>query len=216
MELDIKITGGDKSANITHTSIPILDCDRDHDHDCEYEDDDDLKITTEDDLWNILDDFRDFNIGAPMKKDSDGILYESCNNGCDMCGSLKLIIDDGANICTECKCVQSRVIDTGAEWRYYGADDSRDGDPARCGMPTNDLLPKSSIGSIIGGRRGDNRDIRRIRMFQMWNSMPYWERTLYNVFDKLSNNTSQHGIPTKVLDDAKVLYKKQVKKNKSR
>jgi len=182
----------------------------------EQEDFEDLNCSTEDDIWNILDDFRDFSIGVPMRRNEDGILFESCSDGCEICGSLKLIIDDGANICTECKALQSRVIDTGAEWRYYGADDSRDGDPARCGMPTNDLLPKSSMGSVISGRRGDNRDIRRIRMYQMWNSMPYWERTLYNVFDKLANNTSQHGIPAKVLDDAKVLYKKASEKKISR
>jgi transcription initiation factor TFIIB len=109
-----------------------------------------------------------------------------------------------------------RIIDSGAEWRYYGAEDSRDEDPTRCGMPTNNLLPKSSLGSMIGGRRGESRDIRRIRMYQMWNSMPYWERSLYNVFEQLSANTVNHGIPSKVLDDAKVLYKKASEKKISR
>ena len=111
--------------------------------------------------------------------------------------------------------MQSRVIDTRAEWRYYGAD-SRGDDPSRCGMATNELLPKSSLGSVIACRRGDSRDIRRIRMYQMWNSMPYWERTLYNVFDKLSINTTNQGIPSKVLDDAKVLYKRASEKKISR
>jgi len=180
------------------------------------DEDEDIKYSTEDDIWNILDDFRDFNLGEPQRRNEEGILNKDCDNGCEICASIRLIIDDGANICLDCKAVQSRVIDTGAEWRYYGADDSRDGDPARCGMPTNDLLPKSSIGSIISSRRGDTRDIRRIRMYQMWNSMPYWERTLYNVFDKLANNTSSHGIPAKVLDDAKVLYKKASEKKISR
>ena len=35
------------------------------------------------------------------------------------------------------------------EWRYYGADDTKSGDPTRCGMPVNLLLPDSSVGSII-------------------------------------------------------------------
>jgi transcription initiation factor TFIIIB Brf1 subunit/transcription initiation factor TFIIB len=46
--------------------------------------------------------------------------------------------------------------------------------------------------------------------------MPYWERTLYNVFDKLTNNTTNHGIPSKVIDDAKMLYKKASEKKISR
>jgi transcription initiation factor TFIIIB Brf1 subunit/transcription initiation factor TFIIB len=72
------------------------------------------------------------------------------------------------------------------------------------------------MGSIIGNRWGDSRDMRRIRMYQLWNSMPYWERTLYNVFDKIANNTTNHGIPAKVLDDAKVLYKRASEKKISR
>jgi transcription initiation factor TFIIB len=166
----------------------------------------------EDDAWSILDGFHDMKLTSSL----ENLLQDNLCNGCDECGSCRIIIDDGAHVCLDCKALQSRVIDTGAEWRYYGADDSRDGDPSRCGMPTNDLLPKSSIGSVISGRRGDNRDIRRIRMYQMWNSMPYWERTLYNVFDKLANNTSSHGIPSKVLDDAKVLYKRASEKKISR
>jgi transcription initiation factor TFIIIB Brf1 subunit/transcription initiation factor TFIIB len=53
-------------------------------------------------------------------------------------------------------------------------------------------------------------------MYQMWNSMPYWERTLYSVFDQLANNTANHGIPAKILDDAKVLYKRASEKKISR
>jgi transcription initiation factor TFIIB len=102
--------------------------------------------------------------------------------------------------------VNSRIIDNGAEWRFYGVDDSRGEDPTRCGMPTDELLPGSSLGSMVGGHRYDNRDMRRIRQFQMWNSMPYWERELYRVFEKLSSATTNNGIPSKVLGDSKVLY----------
>jgi transcription initiation factor TFIIB len=180
----------------------------------------------EDDMWNMLDSMR--CIGTVCS--TCGIIAEDgqclCvlniseavkqSGQCDNCSSTHLIIDEGAHVCLDCKTVQSRVIDAGAEWRYYGADDSRSGDPARCGLATNDLLPKSSLGSVIGGCRGDNRDMRRIRMFQMWNSMPYWERTLYSVFDKLLNSTSNHGVPAKVIDDAKVLYKRASEKKISR
>ena len=170
----------------------------------------------EEDLWTLLNKLKVDNGGVHQCGDMPGHSNNTDGNMCDVCGALDFIVDEGQNICTNCKTIQSRVIDTTAEWRYYGADDSRDGDPTRCGMPTNDLLPKSSLGSVIGGRRGDNRDIRRIRMYQMWNSMPYWERTLYAVFDKLANNTANHGVPTKILDDAKVLYKKASEKKISR
>ena len=53
-------------------------------------------------------------------------------------------------------------------------------------------------------------------MFQMWNSMPYDERTLWNVFDKMTANSINNGIPQKVIDDAKNLYKQASEKKISR
>lgn len=169
-----------------------------------------------DGVWSILDDLR---ICETSENNGSAGGAGGCGRDeelCSLCNADALIQHEGQIICMSCNCVSSRVIDMGAEWRYYGADDSRGGDPARCGLPTNDLLPKSSMGSIIGNRKGDSRDMRRIRMYQLWNSMPYWERTLYNVFDKIINNTSNHGIPSKILDDAKVLYKKASEKKISR
>lgn len=166
-----------------------------------------------DDVWDILDEFK--KTAAKDDVDLDTLGLDDLN--CPFCKKGgNLVQDDGQIICTSCNGITSRVIDMGAEWRYYGVDDSRSDDPARCGLPTNDLLPKSSMGSIIGNRKGDSREMRRIRMYQLWNSMPYWERTLYNVFDKIVNNTINHGIPTKVLDDAKVLYKRASEKKISR
>ena len=162
----------------------------------------------EEELWNLFDD---------IKKE------EHIDNGINntdvikcYCGCEDFIKEDNMNICTKCSSIVSNVIESGAEWRFYGNDDNRDGDPSRCGMPTNNLLPKSSIGSMISCGYKDNIDIRRIRMFQMWNSMPYDERTLWNVFDKMTANTINNGIPQKVIDNAKVLYKKASEKKISR
>ena len=144
-------------------------------------------------------------------------VYGAETEACGVCGVLgKIQIDDGHHVCTGCCSILERVIDTGAEWRYYGAEDSRESDPTRCGMPTNHLMPKSSLGSVIGGQRRDHQDIRRIRRFQLWNSMPHSERALYNVFDQIKVNTIKYGIPSKVVDDAIVLYKKASEQKISR
>lgn len=162
----------------------------------------------EEELWNLFDEIKkEENIDNGIN-DTDVI---KC-----YCGGEEFITEDNMNICTKCSSIVSKVIESGAEWRFYGNDDNRDGDPSRCGMPTNNLLPKSSIGSMIGCGYKDNIDIRRIRMFQMWNSMPYDERTLWNVFDKMTANTINNGIPQKVIDNAKVLYKKASEKKISR
>lgn len=125
---------------------------------------------------------------------------------CEACRSTEIVVEDGQNVCRRCALIHSRIIESGAEWRFYGSEDNRGDDPTRCGMPVNDLLPGSSLGSMVGGNRYDNKDMSRIRQFQMWNSMPYWERELYRVFEKLSSATTNNGIPTKVLYDSKVLY----------
>jgi len=161
----------------------------------------------DDELWNMFDEIKgDLTIEEKIEEEKI-----KCS-----CGSSKITIEDSMQICGNCSAMLGKVIDNTAEWRYYGSEDNRDGDPARCGLPTNNLLPKSSMGSMIGGSYRDNIDIRRIRMFQMWNSMPYDERTLWNVFDKLTSNTINNGIPQKVIDDAKVLYKRASEKKISR
>jgi transcription initiation factor TFIIIB Brf1 subunit/transcription initiation factor TFIIB len=171
----------------------------------------------EEDLWKILE---------QLKKEEDGH-EEPCEawmqmaafemeDLCELCQSKDVVIDDGQRICKSCCAIVSRVIDHGAEWRFYGSEDHRGDDPTRCGMPTNALLPKSSLGSMIATRRGESRDMRRIRLYQLWNSMPHWERSLYNVFEQLTSNTVRHNIPSKVLDDAKVLYKRASEKKISR
>ena len=161
-----------------------------------------MTFNTEDDIWDIMDGLKD------TKLEDDDIIC--------VCGSKVFIVEDSMQICGECSSIIGKVIDNTAEWRYYGSDSKSD-DPSRCGLPTNSLLPKSSLGSMIGGNRfGNNFDIRRIRQYQMWNAMPYNERTLWNVFDKLTCVALSNGIPQKIVDDAKVLYKRASEKKISR
>jgi transcription initiation factor TFIIB len=127
---------------------------------------------------------------------------------CLHCLSTRLCLDDGNIVCQECGTLYDRFIDGNAEWRYYGHEDSKSSDPTRCGMPTNDLLPESSLGTIIGNKNGECYEMRIIRKYQMWNSMNYKERTLYNIFDSLTVNALNNGIPASIIDEAKALYKK--------
>ena len=156
-------------------------------------------------LWDVYD-----SIKNEFKEVNTGI-KPLC-----ICGSSDTSEIDSMNVCKNCNNIIDKNIDNTAEWRYYGSEDNRDGDPSRCGMPINNLLPKSSIGSVIGGTRKDNLDMKRIRMYQMWNAMPYDERTLWNIFEKLENATANYGIPQKVIDDAKIFYKKTAEKKISR
>ena len=68
---------------------------------------------------------------------------------CVECSSPNIENNNGALVCRDCGTINESLIDYNAEWRFYGSDDSKYSDPTRCGLPTNALLPQSSIGSTI-------------------------------------------------------------------
>lgn len=136
------------------------------------------------------------------------------------CGSDNLVRDDNLMICKDCSRIMDNVIDCSAEWRFIGNDEkggsSSGNDPCRCGMPTSDLLPKSSLGTIVGKGRKDCIEVHWVRKLQTWTIMPYDERKLVHVFEKYKNNTANEGISAKVMHDAKKLYKQVASKKISR
>jgi len=116
------------------------------------------------------------------------------------------LLGEGMIICKNCNNIISNIIDT-AEWRYYGANDSKSSDPTRCGMPVNQLLPESSVGSFISNRGSRNKSMYKVRKYQQWGGMPYAERTLLKVFQEISRVCNESGIPEMIIKEAHVLYK---------
>jgi transcription initiation factor TFIIB len=159
--------------------------------------------TLNDNLWNLLKDLRTIEDGeetsAPIAKDV---------HICKVCNSEDVVLDDGNYVCRSCSTLLDRYIDAQAEWRYYGSEDSKGSDPTRCGMPVNDLLPNSSLGSIISNQSNESYDMKLIRKYHMWNSMSYKERSLYNIFDNITVNAANNGIPNSIIEEAKAFYKK--------
>ena len=128
----------------------------------------------------------------------------------DICGNCKsdnLINDSGQIICKNCGNINYDIIDTNPEWSYYGSEDSKYSDPTRVGLPTNNLLPQSSLGSTISFRYGESYEMKKIRNYHLWNAMPYKERSLYNVFDNIQVRAINNGIPLCIIEEAKNLYK---------
>jgi transcription initiation factor TFIIB len=162
---------------------------------------DKLENLDDDELWDLLSTF--------AKDDHDSEPNDSIKCSNVLCSSEEFTIDETNSICVKCGTIQSKSIDLGAEWRYYGANDNKSSNPTRCGMPTNDFLPKSSLGSIIGNENISKNyyQLSRIRKYHMWNSMPYKERSLYAVISALDIKASNGGISQSIIDDAKSLYK---------
>ena len=75
-----------------------------------------------------------------------------------------------------------------AEWRYYGADDNNMRDPTRCGMPINPLLRESSYACKILSTYKSSYQMKRIKRYTDWQSMPYKEKAIYMMNSKDYNN----------------------------
>ena len=146
-----------------------------------------------------MDDF--FSSLDELSDDKKETIKTCCDN------SNNHLLGEGMVICRKCNNIISNIIDT-AEWRFYGANDSKSTDPTRCGMPVNQLLPESSVGSFISNRGGRNsKSMYKVRKYQQWGGMPYAERTLLKVFQEISRVCKEAGIPEMIIKEAHVLYK---------
>lgn len=157
-------------------------------------------IPNTDDIWKLF--------GSLKLDDDKSEAIKDEDNTCEFCNSNNIILEDGHFICKSCNSINNRFIDSNAEWRFYGAEDSKSSDPTRCGLPTNSLLPGASLGTVISNKMNESYDMRLIRKYHMWNSMSYKERTLYNIFDNITTNAENNGISTSIIEEAKMFYKK--------
>jgi transcription initiation factor TFIIB len=135
---------------------------------------------------------------------------------CDTCNSKLVFTDEGFLECTNKKCciIYKDVLDSSAEWRFYGADDNQNSDPTRCGMPINPLLKESSYGCkvICDGR--SSYEMRKVRRYTEWQSMPYKEKSQYDEFQRITTMAHNAGIPKLIIDDA-VRYHKMISEQKT-
>lgn len=129
---------------------------------------------------------------------------------CKCCDSKLALSQEGFMTCTNKKCgvLYKNILDLGAEWRYYGADDNQSRDPTRCGMPTNPLLKESSFGCRVICPYGASYEMRKIKRYTDWQSMPYKEKSQYDEFQKITIRANHAGIPKMIIEDAMRYHKK--------
>lgn len=148
----------------------------------------------------------DWNALFDRKTAADAHTADAAGYVCPDCTTSKWIsTEDDEIVCTACGIHLGYLIDSTAEYRWFGTED-RSPDPSRVGNPMNPLLPESSLGTRILARPGDSKVMRRIRQYHLWNIMPYRERTLWNVFEMLHVRASNAGISLAIVEEAKQLY----------
>ncbi|AYV84420.1 MAG: transcription initiation factor IIB [Hyperionvirus sp.] len=123
---------------------------------------------------------------------------------CPTCSKSGDIVEDtlyAILVCKNCGQVIGNIVSQNPEWRQF-EDDNRHSDSGRCRIPTNKLLPQSSLGTSIAGNYKS-----RIKTLHTWSQMPYKERSLNLVF-KIIQSKCQLGRIVKCMeDDAKIMYK---------
>jgi len=165
-----------------------------------------LQMSDTDDIQDVISQFFEEQEGQEDKPVIQNAyksvgLVESQEEVCITChkGLTQL---NGEILCTHCGTMANvKTIDETAEWRYYGAEDSKGNDPTRCGMPVDPLLPKSSLSTMISGSKS------YMGKLHAWNSIPYKERSLRLLFVIIQNICVRLNLPGSVILDAKSLYK---------
>ncbi len=141
-------------------------------------------------------------------------IYEKNNvietNKCSICEGQLYYQENGFLFCSNPQCgkLYKDMIDFGAEWRYYGADDNNTTDPTRCGMPINPLLVESSYGCKVMCSSSSSYEMRKIKRYTEWQSMPYKEKSKYDDFQIITLIAKNSGIPKIIIDDAIRYYDK--------
>lgn len=135
---------------------------------------------------------------------------------CDYCNYPVQVTDIGFLSCTNTKCgiLFKDYLDRGAEWRYYGGNDSGGKDPTRCGMPVSELLEKSSYGCKVMTNSKSSYKMRKIGRYTEWQAMPHVEKTRYDDFEFIKNVANNAGIPKIIIDDA-LRYHKKISQQKT-
>lgn len=120
---------------------------------------------------------------------------------CDESPSMdQWFTEDGYLVCPVCGFQILGNLDTTAEYRYYGNEDSKSSDPTRCGLPIDPLLPSSSLSTMISGK---NNQLKRLHS---WTSVPYKERSLKLVFDIIQNACYTLKLNSSVINMSRSIY----------
>ena len=128
---------------------------------------------------------------------------------CPNCYRHGLYIDEGIILCQMCQCEYGGLIDDSAEWRNYGSDDHRTNDPTRCGTSSHPLLVESSYGTTLGYTK--NNYFNRLKQLNNWQAMPYHERSLKAVFDRLTQNGFNSGLTLNIVEFSHKLFAEVIK-----
>jgi transcription initiation factor TFIIB len=128
---------------------------------------------------------------------------------CNICKSSLMIMENGFPTCinTACGVIYKDTLDYSPEWRFFGAEDKNTNDPTRCGNAINPLLVESSFGCKVLCNTKSSYEMKKIRKWTEWQSMPHKEKALYDEFQFITTMAQNSGMPKIFIDNAMIIHK---------
>jgi transcription initiation factor TFIIB len=143
--------------------------------------------------YEMISDLLYEHVESHAVKQNKNLMCETCKNNDFVDDSVS-----GIKVCRSCGQVIDTIIDSAPEWKNY--EDDKGVTVGRCGLPSNKLLPQSSVGTNIAGSG-------KIKILHNWNAMPYRERSLNIVLKLIHEKCQREVLSKKIEDDAKIMYK---------
>jgi len=145
---------------------------------------------TDDQIDNLL-------LGVDLDQKPDKVNEQVV--ACISCKSDKLIIDNvkGYLVCQDCAVINEEFIDKNIEFN------SDQNGTSRYGCPSNYFFPQSALGTKMS-----TKGYNRVAIIQRQGQMPYREKSLLDVLERIQSKCKKYNITQTIIDSAKILYKK--------
>jgi len=156
-------------------------------------------------IWDLFNEINTSFKDIELKNEENNINEKTDKKiSCFNCNQTDFLsMDSEMIICTYCGAENDSIIDYHAEWRYYGSDDTKkSSDPNRCGIPTNPMIPDSTLSTVILGK-----GFEVFRKLNSWNGLSYKQRSLIAILNKISLKANIDNVPQSIIDTTMNMYK---------
>lgn len=144
-------------------------------------------------------------LGMDLNKKPDSLIFdkEVKKKSCSSCKSDKLVVDNlkGYLVCQDCAVINQEFLDENPE--FAKEDENNGNNSSRYGCPSNYFFPKSALGTKIA-----SKGYSKISALQRQGQMPYREKSLLEVLERIQTKCKKYNITQSIIDSAKILYKK--------
>jgi len=153
------------------------------------------------DIWADFEAYKNSTMESSVKVSPSSIYFCTC-------GGVK-VTSNNMPVCSSCGVVDRVFVDESAEWTT-GGESTGGPDPARCGMPNdNELFSEQWGAGLVINSRGASYEVRRMAKISFHSSMNHKDRSLFHAYKDIDTAASNIlNLPSTVIRDAKVMYKK--------